>query len=361
MFSEPMTIYSPIIGALRCAVVVSITAFTCAASVASTDPAVAAICEDLYKKGLLNGVVLVADGDTVIHHHAYGLASVEHGLPHTLDSRFMAASVTKAITATAILQSVEQGKLDLKKPIGDYLEGLQGTAVGALTAHELLSHSGGVSPFVKDQMEPYSRDAFIAGAKSAQLVAEGKGKFVYQNENFMLLALLLEKIDGSDFATVLGSKIFTPLGMTNSGVNLGSKVVPGLTTGYVNKDKTWLLPPLNNLSQTEGAGCVYTTTTDLLKFLRALGKGQLLKSETFDQMREPKAGPYSYGWFTRQIGGKRLIAAFGKMPGYSGFAAMNDDGLSFIALNNIYDCPVMPLLQRLVATRTSPAPTRTNP
>lgn len=325
---------------------------------ATTDPAIEAICSDLQKKGLLNGVVLVADGDTIVHHQAYGFASVEHRLPHTLDSRFMIASATKPLTATAILQAVEQGKLDLKKPIGSYLDEIQGTPAGELTIHELLSQSGGVPAFAKDQTEPYTREAFVAGLKTAKLNSDGKGKFAYQNENFMILALLLEKLQGSSYAAILQRQIFDPLAMKDSGVNLGGKVVDRLAAGYVNQEGATLYPPVNNLSQTFGAGCVYATATDLLKFLRAVGKREILKPESIDLMREPKSGPYSYGWFTRQVNGKRLIAAFGRMPGYSSLMATNDDGVSFIVLNNIYDCPVMPLLQRLVAARTAPAPAK---
>lgn len=344
--------------AVSCAALCSLPSLTRAAEAATiTDPAIETICDELQKKGLLNGVVLVADGDTIVHHRAYGLASAEYGLAHTLDSRFMVASVTKALTACAVLQAVEQGRLDLKKPISGYLGELQGTPAGELTAHELLSHSGGLPAFVKDQTENYPRERFLTELKSAPLKAEGKGKFAYQNENFMLLALLLENLHRTDFAAILQRQIFEPLAMKDSGANLGGKVVERLATGYVNKDGAMLYPPLNNLSQTFGAGCVYATTTDLLKFLRAVAKRQILKPESVDGMREPKAGPYSYGWFARQIGGQRLIAAFGRMPGYSSLMAFNDAGLSFVVLNNIYDCPVTSLLQRLVAARTPNPPT----
>lgn len=119
------------------------------ATAAIVDPKIESLCTELQKRGQLNGVVLVAEGDTLIHHQAYGLASAELALPHTVDSRFMIASATKAITASAILRAVEQGRLDLKKPISAYLEELADTPVGALTAHELLSHSGGLPAFVK--------------------------------------------------------------------------------------------------------------------------------------------------------------------------------------------------------------------
>jgi CubicO group peptidase (beta-lactamase class C family) len=114
---------------------------------------------------------------------------------------------------------------------------------------------------------------------------------------------------GLDFPAILQRQIFDPLAMKDSGVNFGDKVVERLEPGYVNKDGAWHYPPFNNLTQTFGAGCVYATATDLLKFLRALATRQILKAETVDWIREPKAGPYSYGWFTRQVGGKRVVAA----------------------------------------------------
>lgn len=318
-----------------------------------TDPAIESICRELEDSGLLNGVVLVADSDTIIHRKSYGLASVEHGLAHTLDTRFMVASVTKAFTACAVLQTVEQGKLDLRKPVDNYLAELKGTPAGALTAHELLSHSGGLPGFVEDQTEAYSREQFLTGLKAAELNPARKGRFDYQNENFMLLALLLERIHGADYATILQQQVFTPLHMKDGGVNLGGPVIDRLATGYVKKDGAFLYPPLNNLGQTLGAGCIYATAPDLLKFLRALEQGQVLQPDTLNLIREPKAGPYSYGWFTRQVGGKPLIAAFGRMPGYSSLIALDGNGRSFVVLNNIYDCPVTPLLQRLVGLSAS--------
>ena len=349
---KPTSLIPSRLALIVCAALLSLPGPVRAAVATITDPRIETICEELHRKGLLNGVVLIAEGDMIVHHKAYGSASVEHGMTHTLDSRFMIASVTKPLTATAVLQTVEQGKLDPKKPIADYLPELQGTPVGSLTAHELLSHSGGLPAFVKDQTEPYSRESFLAGLKIVALNAEGKGRFAYQNENFMVLALVLEKVHGVDFATILQRQIFEPLAMQDSGVNLGGDVIPHLVPGYVNKEGVFMYPPLNNLSQTTGAGCVYATAADVLKFIRALDQRKILKAETVDLMREPKVGPYSYGWFTRQVGGKRLIAAFGKMPGYSSLIALNDDGRAFVVLNNVYDCPVMPLLQRLVAAST---------
>lgn len=156
------------LGTLLCAVLLSWASFSRADGfVATTDPAIESICAELQKKNLLNGVVLVADGDRIIHHKAYGSSSAEYGLAHQLDSRFMIASLTKSLTACAVLQLVEQGKLDLKKPLSSYLEELQGATAGSLTTHELLSHSGGLPAFVKDQIEPSTPEQFLTALKSA--------------------------------------------------------------------------------------------------------------------------------------------------------------------------------------------------
>lgn len=159
-------------------------------------------------------------------------------------------------------------------------------------------------------MGAYSKEQFMAELKVAQFTP--KGKFSYQNENFMLLSLLLEKLYGMDFAAVVQQQIFDPTGMKESGVNLGGKIVDRLTAGYVGRDGGLFYPPLNNLAQTFGGGCIYSTSSDLWRFLRAIARGQLLNAESLESISEPKAGPYSYGWFARKVDGQRLMAAPGK-------------------------------------------------
>jgi len=113
------------------------------------------LADEFHQLGMFQGTVLVARGDTVLLRAAYGYADFEQSIPNVPNTRFRLASVTKQWTAAAVLRLIENGELQLDTTLGERLEGLR-PEIGAVTVHQLLSHSGGI---VRD-LEQFSPQGF---------------------------------------------------------------------------------------------------------------------------------------------------------------------------------------------------------
>lgn len=138
------------------------------------------------------------------------------------ERRFLVASITKPITATATLQLVEQGRLVLTRPIPAYLSGFQplpaepGTLAGeAITAWHLLTHTSGLDDGGENLLETQrpSAQALLARVCGQRLVFPPGTRYQYASDSFYLLAELISTLGKADYATHLRTRIFEPLGM----------------------------------------------------------------------------------------------------------------------------------------------------
>lgn len=112
-----------------------------------------------------NGSVLVADDGKVIFSDGYGMANMEYDIPNRPNTKHRLGSITKQFTAALILQLVEQGKLELDKPISTYLPDYKGPAADVVNIHHLLTHSSGIPSYTSfpDFFEEQSRDPASPG------------------------------------------------------------------------------------------------------------------------------------------------------------------------------------------------------
>jgi len=108
-----------------------------------------------------SGTILVANNDTIIENRAFGLASIEYGIPNKVDTKFNIASITKMITAVATLQLYENDKVGLTNPIGEYLPNYPNKLIrDSVTIHQLLTHTSGnnnfyVGDFLQEEKSKY--------------------------------------------------------------------------------------------------------------------------------------------------------------------------------------------------------------
>ena len=110
------------------------------------DHLLSAYCQN----GQFNGVVLVAEKDSIIYRKAFGLADRELNVPVSVDSKFKIASLSKPFTALAVLKLVQEGKLSLNGTIKEYIPDYSGKLGDNITIHQLLNHTSGI----RSNMEP---------------------------------------------------------------------------------------------------------------------------------------------------------------------------------------------------------------
>lgn len=180
----------------------------------------------LFKNGQFNGNVLIAQEGQILYERSFGLADLSTRRKITNESSFPIASITKTFTATAILQLKQQGKLELEDKVSKFLPEFPYPKV---TIKQLLSHTAGLPiydslfySFIPKHPDTVftNKDLIPAFLSSkAPLIFKSGEDFSYNNVNYNILALVIEKLSGLFYGAYLNEYIFKPLGMKNTSLS----------------------------------------------------------------------------------------------------------------------------------------------
>ncbi len=252
------------------------------------------------------GVLVVRDGISLCR-RAYGLADVENGIASSTATNYRLASVTKQFTSAAILLLAEEGRLSIDDPVRSWLPTLPPAADEMIIRH-LLAHRSGLVDF--EALIPLGATAQLHDADVLKLLeAEDRGYFRpgsgyrYSNSGYSLLALIVERAAGRDFAVFLRERIFRPLGMHDTlAFEAGISTVPHRAYGYSLIRNAWLRSDQSATSATLGDGGVYSSIDDLAKWDAALYDDRLLRPASLRLLFAPAsptdepAVQYGFGW-----------------------------------------------------------------
>jgi CubicO group peptidase (beta-lactamase class C family) len=278
----------------------------CARPVRDAAPSV----DDLMQRytGNVPGAALLVlrDGEAVVA-RGYGYADLERRIAVSPRSNFRLASLTKQFTAAAILLLAEDGVLSLDDPLRRWLPSLP-DAVDAVTLRHLLSHTSGLVDY-EDVMAPDTavplRDADVLRLLDSQprtYFAPGS-RWRYSNSGYALLALVVGRASGQDFASFLRARIFAPLKMDATvALEEGRSRVADRAYGYSDIDGAWQRTDQSLTSAVLGDGGIYSSITDLAKWDAALYDDRLLSDASRELAFAPRtksddpAVDYGYGW-----------------------------------------------------------------
>ncbi|MFZ6695353.1 serine hydrolase domain-containing protein [Stenotrophomonas acidaminiphila] len=252
-------------------------------------------------------VLVLKDGQPVFR-RGYGLAVVEDGTPVSPATNFRLASVSKQFTAAAILLLAEDGRLSIDDPLKKWLPGLPAVA-DAMTLRQLLSHTSGLLDY-EDLMDPadtrqvHDIDVLHLLQKENRTYFAPGSSYRYSNSGYALLALVVGKASGSDFASFLRQRIFLPLGMTATFAHQdGVDEVPDRAYGYSQIDGHWQRTDQSTTSAVLGDGGIYSSIDDLARWDAALYDERLLRRASLQQAfsaatatPEPDVPHYGFGW-----------------------------------------------------------------
>ena len=290
--------------------------------------------DELVAADLFSGAVLVAkiskmDGKPVFA-QAYGLADREKKTPNTLKTRFRLGSMNKMFTAVATLQLVQNGKLDLKAPLGNYLIGyLNKDLASKVTIEQLLTHTGGTGDIFGPEFDTHRLElktlqdyVKLYGNRGPEF--EPGSQWKYSNYGFLLLGVIVEKVSGQSYYDYVRDHIFKPAGMIATASEPEDQVVADRSVGYMRADgASW--QPNNDTLPYRGtsAGGGYSTVEDLMKFATALQTNKLLKPQytemlTTGKVETPNGGKYAYGFQEATVNGTRCFGHGGGAPGMNG-------------------------------------------
>jgi CubicO group peptidase (beta-lactamase class C family) len=254
--------------------------------------------------GEFNGVALIARGDRVVYVRGFGSANREWSIPNAAETRFELGSITKQFTALLILQFVNEGKLSLNGHISDYLPWYRRDTGGKVSIHHLLSHTSGVPNFIAASgfldgtasRRKYGVKEFALEHCSGDLQFEPGARFDYSNSGYFLLGAILEQISGTPYEQLLDRRIFTPLGMKDSGYTHTETILPHRASGYERTPDGLKNARYYDMSIPFAAGALFSTAHDLFLWDRALYTERLLPARLRDLMFTPNLEGYGYGW-----------------------------------------------------------------
>jgi len=314
--------------------------------------------QDIRPTTGFSGVCVVAKHGEPLYARAFGWSHLATQKDNTLDSPFRIASLSKQFTAAAIFYLEGQGKLGVREPVSTYLEEFRNEPYRRITLYHLLTHTSGLPRIPNDRQgrlrwQAMSRTATPVGdyvklACETPLNSEPGTEFEYSNFGYRVLSAVISEVTEMSYADFMEDRIFTPLGMTQTGV---ARVVPSAKEEQIADALVFLdLDPDTqetrytrrktdrNYGTGYGSGGIYSSARDLLIWDRVLAQSKLLTEAQTRQLFEPFKNDYACGWkvVTSNSDGKESHFHSGANEGFlSRMMRLPDDDVVIIVLGNI--------------------------
>ena len=308
------------------------------------------IFEDIITNSKIVGFsASVVRNDSVLWKKNYGFSNLKRKVSFTNTTLTRTASISKPMTAIAVMQLLEKGKIKLEDPIQKYIPDFPLKKEGAFTIQNLLSHSSGISGYGSPE-EYQSKQEFKTLQEAVNVFKDRDLKFTpgvsfyYSTYGYVVLGLLIEKVSGMSYKNYMRKNIWDKAGMQNTGIE--KFVYPYKNKSqlyYLNDHKLRNVKP-NNLSNRAPGGGMYTTLNDMLKFGNAILTHKLIQKETFDLMTESHFIPendsengYGLGWFLYgpKLDKDAIIGHSGEQLGATNqFALIPKDHITIVILTN---------------------------
>jgi len=248
----------------------------------------------------------IVKGDEIVYAKGFGVQSLETQTPVTLDSVFCVQSISKCFVATAVMQLVERGKIDLDAPIIQYLPYFQmdDERYRQITIRQILSHTSGMpdmeeTEYVELVSRPEEDDGaaerYVRGLRDRKMIANPGERFSYSNIAYNVLGDMLAKVSGKSFEEVMREHILLPTGMPNSTFMLANVPNSLLAVPHLRLPEMKVNPTYPYHRADAPASFLHTTVVDMCHWgITALHRGSylgqsILSSAGYDLMWTPVA------------------------------------------------------------------------
>jgi len=284
------------------------------------------LVENLCEKDLFSGTVLIAKNEQVLYEYACGEASKRFHAKNNLDTKFNLGSMNKMFTATAIMQLVERGKLNLTDPIDSYIDEswLPQALTKQITVHHLLSHTSGLGSYFNDTYWNASRALYRSVEDFKPLVrgdtlsfTPGE-RFGYSNTGMLLLGAIIEKVTAVDYFDYIRKNIYGPAKMLHTDSYEMNHPVENLAIGYIPSDKNaygWENNLYMHVIKGGPAGGGFSTVDDLHRFAMALKDEKLVSKNSLNLLWTNHSEGYGYGFSIREGTTGKIVGHGGGFPG----------------------------------------------
>jgi CubicO group peptidase (beta-lactamase class C family) len=285
--------------------------------------------------------VAVVQNGQVVYQANRGMANIAKRQPITSQTVFDLASCSKQFTAMATMMAAERGALSLRDDVRKFVPELPASKSGITVTH-LLNMTSGLAIYtdVLDDFEGVdAAEVARKMGKETAMFRPGK-RHEYNNTDYVLLALIVQRATKKSFASFVNDSIFKPLGMTRSMVlDDADRKVPGRAQGYTPDGKGF--EAVQDDTDLVGDGQVFSTTDDLVKWDRALTRNSLVKPQmaklafTPGKLANGDEGDYGFGWFVAQDDETHYVSHEGNWTGTNSYISRDlNAGLTVIVLCN---------------------------
>lgn len=312
------------------------------------------VCDSLVPKIPGLQVAVAIDGK-LVWSEAFGYADLARHARVTRTTMFRIGSVSKPLTATAVAQLVQQGKLDLDAPVQRYVPSFP-EKPWPVTTRELAGHLAGIRHYAGNEFlsdTPYpSVTAGLAIFENDSLLSEPGTRFAYSSYGFNVIAAVIEGASGETFLAYMGAHVIRPLRLTHTAPDRVDSLIPDRTTFY-DRDTVHggfqVAPPVDNSYKWAGGGFL-SSAEDLVQFGSALLQPGFLPQASLDLLftsqktRDGQPTGYGVGWFvtTDSLGHHRVFHGGGSVGGTTAFGMDRDAHVAFALTSNLTDAPLGP-------------------
>ncbi|MEZ4773587.1 MAG: serine hydrolase domain-containing protein [Bacteroidia bacterium] len=243
---------------------------------------IAVFVEKYVSEKLFSGTILVAKAGKSVFYQSYGLADIHKKIVIKNEYHYSIASITKLFTSIRVLQLVEENKLELTMTLKDCLSDLAIPGSSDITVHHLLLHISGLpnekNESYKKTMDPEEMVSIAMANESGARF----GSFHYNNIDYILLGLIIERVTGNSWKEEIQTHILDKLEMNDSGFLEHNRYPENFagTFSYKKSDKP-KKDPRFYIENFYAAGAMYSTASDLLKLDQALYENILLNEEMY--------------------------------------------------------------------------------
>jgi CubicO group peptidase (beta-lactamase class C family) len=297
--------------------------------------------------------------DDFIWTKGFGYADLENKVTAKPESSYRLASVTKTITAIAVLQLVEKGKIDLDAEVQTYVPYFP-KKKWPVTVRQLLGHLGGISHYKNHDVESHIK--VHKNTKEAlnifqdfDLIAEPGTRYNYSSYGYNLLGAVIEAASGHSYGDYIKEHIFEPLGMKDSQMDDPVELTPHRVRGYRIIEGEIKNSEYVDISSRFAAGGTRSTVADLLKYAQGIFSGQLLEEEAWRQMftsmvlHNQHLTGYGMGWNVRPVRGHYAVRHSGSQPETRTYLLLLPKEKFAVAIgSNLERADLMPFTRRLI-------------
>ena len=302
------------------------TAITPAKDYSQAEEHARAVAKELLSRGIPGLAIAVAVDGRIVYSEGFGFADLEERVPVWPTTKFRIGSVSKPLTAVALVQLVEQGKLDLDAPVQKYVPSFPDKGA-PITTRMLAGHLGGIRHYKDDEnLSAKHYNNVLEGLKIFEadpLVAPPGTKFSYSSYGFNLLSAVVQGASGQDFLSYMHEHVFEPLGLRSTVEDQPAEIIEQRARFYTQpKDQHVLNAPFVDNSYKWAGGGFLSSAEDLVRFGSALLQPGFLKRDSLQLLFTPqktKDGQetkYGMGWFIgKSTSGQKIFEHSGGSVG----------------------------------------------